>query len=209
MGLFGGKESREKAAQIRAPRTSSGWGDILQWLKSREGLRVLDFGPTSPPNINYLTSLGHSVYMAHIVEDAAKPSWRVQAPGEKQANFDVEGFAAANFEFSAREFDVVLLWDTADYLPPELVPVLFERLRAVLRPGGRLLAFFHGTVDGPESGFARYQLTDSKELQLLASGSYKPQKTYNTRQIEQFLSGYADVRFFLAKDNVREVIANR
>ena len=208
MGLF--RKSNEGAAlEKQPPRVSSGWGDILSWLKQSEGLRVLDFGPTSPPNINFLTGLGHSVYMANIVEDAARPEWKSMGEDGKSQHFDVERFVQQNLNFSGREFDVVLLWDTADYLPAELVPALFAKLREVLRPHGRLLAFFHGAARDVKGMFARYQLTDGKELVLISIGSHPLTGTYNSRQIEQFLSGYADIRFFLAKDNVREVIAQR
>ena len=60
-------------------RHSRGWSEMNKFLHTREGLRVLDFGATSPPNINYLTELGHSVYMANPVSDAAAPEWRKAA----------------------------------------------------------------------------------------------------------------------------------
>jgi SAM-dependent methyltransferase len=193
----------------RPPRSSSGWRDILAYLKETESLRVLDFGATSSHNINYLTGMGHSVYMANVVQEAARPEWRKVPEEGGPAQFDVEGFVEANLNFSGRDFDVVLVWDTADYLPPELVPALFEKLHAVLRPNGRLLAFFQGTPPSPQTPFARYQLTDSDQLLLLASGTFPFQQTYQTRQIEKFLKGYVSHRFFLGKDNIREVIAVR
>ena len=193
----------------RPPRNSSGWRDILAYLKATESLRVLDFGATSSHNINYLTSMGHSVYMANVVADAARSEWRKVGADGGAPEFDVAGFVETNLNFSGRDFDVVLVWDTADYLPPEVVPALFEKLHQVLRPSGRLLAFFNGAVPSPQTPFARYQLTDTDQLLLLASGTFPFQKNYQTRQIEKFLQGYASVRFFLGKDNIREVIAVR
>jgi len=197
----------------RSQRHSRGWKDILEHLKQSDGLRVLDFGATSPANINYLTALGHSVYMANIVQDAARPEWLrpadPDAPPGAKPEFDTERFATANFDFSQRDFDIILLWDTANYLPPSVVPALFDRLSQVLRPDGRLLAFFHGRADGPGTAFSRYQLTDSDNLIMLSSGHYPVQAIYQTRQIERFLQGYSSIRFFLGKDNVREVTAVR
>ena len=197
----------------RSMRHSRGWKDILEHLKQSDGLRVLDFGATSPANINYLTALGHSVYMANVVQDAARPEWLrpadPNAPPGAKPEFDTERFATANFDFSQRDFDIILLWDTANYLPPSVVPALFDRLSQVLRPHGRLLAFFHGRADGPGTAFSRYQLTDSDSLIMLVSGHYPVQAIYQTRQIERFLQGYGSVRFFLGKDNVREVTAVR
>lgn len=214
MALFG--KSKETSGNsnthsVGAVRASRGWANTLEFLKQREGLRVLDFGATSPANINYLTQLGQSVYMANVVEDSLRPEW-MKAPADDPAGkpeFDAEGFAAASFGFSGKEFDAVLLWDTADYLPPPLVPLLFERLRQILHPDGRLLAFFHGKTTGPETTFSRYHVTDKPELMLQPIGGFNVQQAYQMRQIENFLTGYSDVRFLLGKDNVREVIAIR
>lgn len=216
-----GKSKRETGlgalSSERAPRHSRGWGDVRSHLQKSESLRVLDFGLTSPANINYLTSLGHSVYMANIVQDATRPEWQKppdpNAPAGSEAdvdaNFDVDRFISANLDFSGRDFDVILLWDTANYLPSAMVPALFERLREVLRPEGRLLAFFHSKLTGPETAFSRYQLTDSDDLLVLDGGSFPVRGVYQTRQVERFLEGFSNVRFFLGKDNVREVIAVR
>jgi len=211
------KKEREAEAQPQVgkggttSRHSRGWADLLQHLKTSESLRVLDFGATSSANINYLTSMGHSVYMANVVQDATKPEWMNQpeAGTKGEPEFDVERFVAANLDFSGRDFDVVLLWDTANYLPPVMVPALFARMRDVLRPEGRLLAFFHGKKEGPETTFSRFQLTENDNLLVLKSADFPVREVYQTRQVEKFLEGYSSVRFFLGRDNVREVIAVR
>jgi SAM-dependent methyltransferase len=194
----------------RTTRHSRGWGEVLTYLKARESLRVLDFGTTSPANINFLTSLGHSVYMANVVQDANRPEWQLPAdPNAAGAapQYDIEGFVKSNLDFSGRDFDVILLWDTASYLPPPMVPALFERLRKVLRPEGRLLALFQGRTGGPETVFSRYQLSDADQLQVIPAGDYPVRQIYQTRQIEKLLEGFSSTRFFLGKDNVREVTA--
>src|ERR1700749_1777 len=99
---------------------SRGWADVLAFLKASDSLRVLDFGATSPANINFLTSLGHSVYMANVVRDASKPEWKRQTDAGEE--YDVEGFVKSGLVFSGLDFDVILLWDTATYLPAPLVP---------------------------------------------------------------------------------------
>jgi SAM-dependent methyltransferase len=197
----------------RPPRHSRGWIEVRTYLEKTPSLRVLDFGTTSPSNINYLTSRGHSVYMANIVQDASRPEWfkpaQTSDSKDTEPEFDIDGFIAANLDFSGRDFDVVLLWDTANYLPPEMVPALFARLRKVLRPDGLLLAFFHSRLEGPETTFSRFQLADTDTLIVLDSGTFPVRKVYQTRQVEKFLEGFSSTRFFLGKDNVREVIAVR
>ena len=213
MNLFKrGGGAGDSHLQERA-RQSRGWAEVLKYMRSEpsQSLRVLDFGTTSPSNINLLTSLGHSVYMANIIGEATKPEWlKPAAPGVRPGatpEYDAERFAAANLDFSGRDFDVILLWDTVDYLPPSLVPALFERLRAVTRPEGRLLGFFHGKADGPNTGYARYQLTDSDQLKLLGNEALPIRQIIQNRQIERYLEGFSTIRFFQGGDNVREVLA--
>ena len=193
----------------RTLRHSSGWAEMLKYLRSSESLRVLDIGPTSSTNINFITGLGHSIYMANLVEEASRPEWMVApAPGEPPA-FDVERFLAANLNFSGRTFDAVIFWDTADYLPEALVAPLFARIHGAMQAGGRLLAFAHTKASGAEVGFFRYHLTAEDTVQMQSGGSYPLHQVYNNRQIEKFLGSFSSFRFFLAKDNLREVLATR
>ncbi len=192
----------------RVPRHSSGWKELLKYLQTRESLRVLDIGPTSSTNINYITSLGHSIYMANLVEEAARPEWIIPAEGDAPASFNVDGFLAANLNFAGRIFDVVILWDTADYLPEPLLAPVFSRIHEVLQSGGLMLAFFHAT-SGPETFFNRYHLTDTDAIEMQRAGNYPLLQIYSNRKIENMLSQFSNYRFFLAKDSLREVIITR
>src|ERR1700733_13399286 len=114
--LFGGSDSSSSAHganAARVPRHSSGWKELLKHLRSEESLRILDIGPTSSTNINYITSLGHSIYMANVVEEASKPEWTIPGESGEEPRFNVEGFLETILNFSGRKFDVVILWDTA------------------------------------------------------------------------------------------------
>jgi hypothetical protein len=44
---------------------------------------------------------------------------------------------------------------------------------------------------------------------VLESGGFPVRKVYQTRQVENLLEGFSAMRFFVGKDNVREVIASR
>lgn len=194
-------------------RHSSGWRELLKHLQTNESLRVLDIGPTSSTNINFITGLGHSIYMANLVEDASKPEWMsVAVPGEAPV-FDVERFLKTNLNFSGRTFDVVIFWDTLDYLPESLVVPLLTQLQQAMRPGGLLLAFFHSksatAATSADASFYRYHLTPDDTVDMKRAGSYPIRNIYNSRQIEKLLEAFASFRFFLAKDNMREVIAVR
>ena len=191
----------------RVPRYSSGWKLLLKHLQESESQKILDIGPTSSININYITQLGHSVFMADLVQEAAKPEWLVNEGGEER--FDVERFLTENLEFAGRTFDVVLFWDTADYMPEVLLAPVLAKIHAAMRPGGLMLAFFHVKKEGHDTAFARYHLTGTENVEVQAAGRHKLLQTFNNRQIENLLNAFAGYRFFLAKDNLREVIVTR
>jgi 2-polyprenyl-3-methyl-5-hydroxy-6-metoxy-1,4-benzoquinol methylase len=193
----------------RVPRHSSAWKDLLKFLKAEQGLRILDIGPTSPTNINFLTTLGHGVYMADVVNEALHGNW-TSAPDENGATqFDVEGFLDNNLDFAGREFDVILLWTTLDYVPQALVGPMIKRLRSTLRPGGRVLTFFHTRNTGADAGFCRYHVTDSDTIETQETTGYAVQHVYTNRTIEKLFETYNNTKFYLAKDNLYEVIITR
>lgn len=219
MGLFGGKSSSGDSSQNagRVMRHSSGWAQMAKFLREQESLRVLDFGPTSAGNINLVTSLGHSIYMANLVEDAARTDYTVAGSDDAVASYDVERFLGENIDFQGRSFDVVLLWDTFDYLPQPIVQAVANRLYEVIAPGGQLLALFHsntpvGVTAKPTSEdttFSRYHLTDRDELELQRIGGRPILHTQTNRQVEAIFHLYSGYKFLLAKDSLREVIVTR
>jgi hypothetical protein len=194
----------------RVPRHSSGWSALQKHLKAEPSLRVLDIGPTSPSNINHLTSLGHSVWMSDLVHEALKGGWETP-PAEEggQPGFDVEGFLEQNLNFNGREFDVVLLWTTLDYIPEPLIAPLVERLYLSVRESGRILSLFHTKPSGPETVFCRYHLTETEMIEMQESAPFPVQRVYTNRNIEKLFSAFSNYRFFLAKDNLYEVIITR
>jgi len=213
MALFGGRagSAGENSGAARTSRHSSGWTQMQKYLRARDSLRILDIGPTSAGNINFITSLGHSIYMANLVEDAARPEYRIteaDGPNAGKVSFDAPGFLSQNLDFAGRVFDVVLLWDTVDYLPEPLVDPVLERIYEVMEPGGQLLAFFHAKTAG-EDGFSRYHLTASDQLEMQKAGSHPILHTRTTRQVETLFKRFTSHRFFLAKDTLREVIVVR
>jgi len=215
VSFFGGKEKSggSAASTERIPRNSSGWGKILERMRGEESLRVLDIGPTSSGNINFITSLGHSIYLANLVEDAVKKEWTPSQPDGTPGAFDVERFLSTHLTFSGRGFDIVLLWDTADYLPEPVVAPVLQRLHQVMEPNGQMLAMFHSgstaSVTPVKADFSRYHLTDTNRLDVQRAGDYPLLNTFTNRQIEKLLEDFKSFTFFLSKDNVREVLITR
>ncbi len=212
MGLFGSRTSTTGpgVSAGRTARYSSGWSHMSKHLKARESLRLLDIGPTSAGNINFVTHLGHSIYMANLVEDSARPDYLVPHPDDPLKKvYDAPRYLKENLDFTDRVFDVVTFWDTADYLPLTLLQPVIDRIYDVMEPGGQILAFFHAKINGDGTSFCRYHLTATDQLEIQTVGTHPIRQTFTNRQIEGLFQRFASYKFYLAKDTLREVIITR
>ena len=212
MGLFGSRTNATGAGvgAGRTARHSSGWAHMAKYLKSRDSLRLLDIGPTSAGNINFVTHLGHSIYMANLVEDSARPDYLKPHPDDPTRTiYDARRYLDENLDFTGRVFDGVTFWDTADYLPLTLLQPVIDRIHEVMEPGGQILALFHAKVSGDANAFCRYHLTATDQLEIQPIGVHPIRQTFTNRQIETLFQRFSSYRFFLAKDALREVIVTR
>jgi 2-polyprenyl-3-methyl-5-hydroxy-6-metoxy-1,4-benzoquinol methylase len=169
---------------------------------------VLDLGPTSPTNIALLTELDARVYNEDILHESQDPSYMVkQEDGSVQ--IDSARFFTENLDYPEGQFDAILFWDVADYLPEPLVKPLVERLQAMLKPKGHLLAFFHTKDAGAESLYSRHHIVQKDILELEPVQGFQLQRIFNNRHIENLFKDFASRKFFLGRDNIREVLMVR
>jgi hypothetical protein len=190
----------------RVPRRSGSWVVMRKRLESEQGLHIIDVDYTSPANINYLTNLGHSVFLADLVQDAFSEDWRRGNDEEGHPIWDVDGYLNRSLNFNGRTFDVVLLWTALDYLPEPLVAPVVARLQAAMNPGGQVLAFFHTKTQGEDALRYRYHLTQQDDLEMQLAQQYPILRAFTNRSIEKLFTGWSGHRQFLAKDSVSEVI---
>jgi len=191
------------------PRYSGAWSTLRKRLEADPGLRVIDAGATSPTNINYLTSLGHSVYMADLVHDACKGDWQKGTDEDGNAIWDAEGFLESTLNFGDKKFDIVLLWTTLDYLPEALVTPVVARLHDSMNERGSVLAFFHTKTQGEMTAHMRFHVTPTDEVEVQMSEAFPIQRAFTNRSIERLFAGWSGHRQFLAKDALSEVIMTR
>jgi len=188
-------------------RHSNGLREFLKGWDKVEGRRVLDLGCTSAANLNYFTGLGHGIHNDDLLHESLDPRFQLQ--GETGPVFDVARWLDHNLDFGAERFEAILLWDLADYMPEPLIKPLIARITHVLKPGGTILAYFHTKDAGPDAPFLRYHIHDVETLQLRPGPAFRLLRVFNNRHVENLFQGYRSVKFFLARDNLREVVATK
>jgi SAM-dependent methyltransferase len=220
-GAGRGGETPPGAAAQRIIRRSNGLNELTGLLRTDESLRVLDLGPTSPQNISYLTGLGHRIHNEDLLLPSRDPS--LLMPGEDdQPVMDVTRFMAENLVYDREFFDAVLCWDMPDYLHADLVKPVVQRLHSIVKPKGLLLGFFHTRDAGPDAPYHRYHITgpDTLELQRMSPlvpgreapgryGDIRLLRVFNNRHIENLFHDFTSIKFFLGRDNIREVLVVR
>jgi SAM-dependent methyltransferase len=128
---------------------------------------------------------------------------------EGKTTVDVERFLAEELQYEAETFDAVLLWDICDYLPEPLVKPVVERIYRITKPRGALLAFFHTRDAGPEAPYFRYHVKNEETLELQQGPRFQLQRVFQNRHIENLFRDYTSIKFFLGKENIREVLLVR
>jgi SAM-dependent methyltransferase len=222
-----GQTVRPVSLTQRLTRRSSGLGEISRILQSEEPICVLDIGYTSAANIRYLTERGHKIYSEDLLEASTDPSL-ITKNEHGQVVLDSRRFLADNLVYPAAQFDIVLCWNLADYMDEGLVKPVVARLWSTIKPGGMLLAFFHTREAGPDAPCYRYHIVGNDVLEMQhvearrdvrrgptgvvhtsIEKSFRLQRVFNNRHIETLFRDFGSIKFFLTRDNIREVLVVR
>ena len=231
MKLFRGSSSSTQAETTqpaqKLTRRSSGLGELSRLWDQETPLCVLDLGSTSPANIRFFTERGHKIYSEDLLVASTEPHL-VTKDEQGAMVLDSRQFLGDNLQYPASHFDVVLCWNLPDYLDESLVRPVMGRLWSVLKPGGMLLAFFHTKDAGPDSPCYRFHIVEKDTLEMqrivmrrearrgptgaihtAVADGFRLQRVFNNRHIETLFRDFASIKFFLARDNVREVLVVR
>lgn len=193
----------------KVPRHSGGWAALRKRLEKESGLHVIDVGFPSAANLQYLTGLGHNVFLTDLVRDACTGDWQRGADDAGKPIWDVDGFLAESLNVGERKFDVILLWTSLDYLPEPFVAPLVTRLFEITNPDGQVLALFHTRIQGEESTHCRCHVAASDEIEIQRTQQFPLQRAFSNRSIQNLFSNWSGHRQFLAKDSVSELIITR
>lgn len=202
-------------------RTSNGLFEFCTSLEERPGLAILDLAPANQATISFITNYGHKIYSEDFLEqldECFRPGVLEGASSNPLENHSNPLLVSRLFEsalpFPENSFDGILAWDALEYMGPALLGSVVERLHRMLRPGAPLLAFFHSEAlqpDGtptPVQTYA-YRIQDSRNLQMNPRPRRPLAQVFNNRTLERLFQDFDSVKFFLTRDNLREVIVRK
>jgi hypothetical protein len=194
--------------ELVTSRPSRGLEQFFAFLRDQVGLSVLDLAGASQQNINFITNLGHRLYSEDFVR-TLDDVFGESDPGDQANQGRIDQFLRQTLNFENEQFDGVLVWDVLQYMTPALLAATLDRLRTIVRPHAYLLAYFHADEKAQQVPFYSFRIKDSQNLILAQRGTRKPAQIFNNRSLEKLFQKFESVKFFLTKEQLREVIVRR
>jgi hypothetical protein len=190
-------------------RKSHGVEALAATMAAQPDLYVLDFGGPVQENIDFVTGAGHRLY----IDDLLKSYDYFFSPKEQEENDfrpgRIDEFIQSVLPFPDHAAGAVLLWDRLQYLPAALAGAIVVRLRSVLAPQALLLTLFRTDQSGSEHAPYGARILDGQLLLLREQQRLRPTETYNPRSIHHLFEHFGEVRFFVSRESLQEVIIRR
>ncbi len=205
-GAGGSAPSRRAAsAESTTVRPSRGMEEFFGYIRNETGLTLLDLGGASQQNVSFITNLGHRLYSEDFVR-LLDETFKGDESGEQANPGRIDFLLKQTLDYPDAHFNGALVWDVLEYLSPPLLTAVVDRLRKLVLPNSYLLAFFHSDVKLESVPTYSFRIQNAGSLEVVKYGMHRPPQLFNNRGLEKLFADYASVKFFLAKDGLREVI---
>lgn len=173
---------------------------MLARVFRRDKPEILDLGPLCGDSVVYLAGRGARVH----VEDFQVPDpIPARKPGEPPAEIE-----PVRLDQPDDRFDLVLVWETFDFVPPERLVELGAEIRRVVRDGGTVVIFSSQKPGTERENLPRYRvLADDLIAREPRGGTAVRRYAHPTREIERAISGLAVQGIHLQRNQMREIVA--
>ena len=188
-----------------ATRLSRGLGEFFAYIRDQSGLNILDLGGASQHNVGFITGLGHRLYSEDFLRTLSETFG--EDGGADQSNPGrIDYFLRQALDHPPGQFDGVLIWDALEYLTPALLNAVVERLQKIVRPKSYMLAFFHANDKLDAVPSYTFRIQQMNTVEVVPHGMRRPAQLFNIRSLEKLFGRFESVKFFLTREQLREVI---
>ena len=201
-----GKASKEAPATIT--RHSSGLEQFHSMLHGSEDLSILDMSGASQANITFVTGAGHRISSDDLIGTMQLVFGENFREGQETPE-KAQRFLELALTFPDASFDGAMVWDALQFLVSPVLEETVARLLRVVRPGGLILAFFNANNKIGQLPLYSHRIQDAKTIVQVPRGAIQAAHHFNNRDLEKLFEHAASIKFFLTRDNLREVIVRR
>ena len=190
-------------------RPSHGLEQLFAALGREAGASVLDLGECTQANVTSITGLGHRLFFEDLLRNMEAAFSGNDAVAARSDPARIRVFLDQVLQYPPDRFDAIFVWDTLEHLTRPLLDEVMPRLHGLLKPQGALLACFHAEPKGGMVPVYSFRIVDQRTIQLHPRGTHQPVQWFNNRSIEKLFQGFGNVKFFLTRDSLREVIVRK
>jgi hypothetical protein len=198
-------ETRDAAgAAPPAGHRSLALKELLDGLRPGSRHSVLDLGPSVAANVRLLVALSCRVRIADLVRSLAAE------PVESRRPEAMPALLERLLPLAPEErFDAVLAWDVFDYMRPDQVSCLADRLGPACRPEAPVLVFVSTRRTIPATPL-RYRIVDHENV--AHEGPREPSRPcprYGQHDLRRMLPAFSVRRSFLLRTGIQEFLLTR
>jgi len=186
-------------------RQSRGLQEFFTYIRDQSGLTILDLGGATQQNVNFITNLGHRLYSEDFLQIVSE-TFGLDDTVDQSNPGRIDYFLRQSLDYPDGHFDGVLIWDVLEYLAPPLLSAVVERMHRIVRPKSYMLAFFHSDDKLEAVPFYTFRIQEINQLQVGQEGRRRPIQLFNNRSLEKLFGRFESVKFFLTREQLREVI---
>lgn len=186
-------------------RVSRGLEQFLIGIERQPSSTVVDMGGANQANINYITNLGHRLSSENLLP-VLETVWNDPHLSESRK---IEDFLEQTLNYQGSSLGGLLLWEGLEFLPTPLLEAFVQRLHELLEREALILAVFHAEDRAQILANYAYRIMDSRTLQISPRGLRRRAQTFSNRSLESLFKDFQAIKFFLTRDNFREVLIRR
>lgn len=188
---------------------SSALDQFFLALQGQVGLNILDLGGVNQANADYFNNLEHTVRFDNFVRALDESFGKGDFCANQQDEECIDQFQSKVLNYDDDSLDGILVWDSLQYLSPELLAAAVDQLHSILHKGSQMLTSFHTNEKAPEVPLYSYRISARNRMTLTLRNRRKPAQYFSTRSLEKLFRNFSSVKFFLTQDSLREVIVRK
>jgi hypothetical protein len=199
----GKKERGQPAESSPEVHRSLGLAALFHEIRRDRKLQVLDLGSAVGSNVEFLSRYDCTLYIEDLYAALAA---RGPAAGEGE-EAGPQFFADFLPLPETVRLDVVLAWDTFNYLSRRELSHLVDRLRGYCQPGTLIFALVASHLKQIPAQPIRFRILDEERLAYdLRTTALRPSPRYTAAELTEILSGFRVDRQYVLRHGIQEFL---
>lgn len=196
------KDDRQPAEGEPQVHRSLALAALFEQIKSARKLQVLDLGPAVGSNVEFLSQFGCKLYIEDLYAALA-----ARGPGGADGEEAGPHFFAEFLPLpEGTRFDVVLAWDTVNYLTRRELRHLVRHLRPACPPGAYVLVLVSILKQIPAQPY-RFRIQDEQHLVYEPrTTAHRPSPRFAPAEMNDAFRGFRVDRSFLLRHGIQEYL---